>query len=85
MRAIQHTSSNDVLRPPQGATAEECHPLFITRARYEDGTPVVISFWQPTPEQLRLLNEGKPVWLCAIGMTHPPLALGVEGDGRPQP
>lgn len=83
MRPIQHPSSNDVLLPPPGATREECKPLFITRVRYEpSGQSGVISYWQPTPEQLALLNAGAPVWLSAWGHTHPPVAIGVEGDGR---
>lgn len=35
MRPTQHPSNNDVLRPPVGATHDECVPLAITRARCE--------------------------------------------------
>lgn len=88
MRPIQHPTSNDVLAPPPGASREECQPLFITRIVYEHPfdssrtAPGVVSYWQPSPEQLALLNAGAPVWLSAMGMTHPPVAIGVEGDGR---
>jgi hypothetical protein len=88
MKPIQHPTSNDVLRAPPGTTPEECRALFITRVSYDHpwdssrSTPGVVSYWQPTPEQLALLNAGKPVWLSILGATHPPLAIGVEGDGR---
>lgn len=83
MRPCQHPSNNDVLGPPPGTTANQCQALPITRVVYEpSGLQAVVSYWQPTPEQLRLLAEGKPVWLSVWGRTHPPLAVGVDGDGR---
>lgn len=86
MRPTQHPTSNDVLRAPPGVSHEDCAPLFITRVRYAlpdgEAMPGVVSYWQPSAEQLALLNEGKPVWLSCWGMTHPPVALGVDGDGR---
>ncbi len=88
MNPIQHPSNNDVLRQPEGATREVCRPLPITRVAYEHQwisgkmIPGVISFWQPTAEQLALLNAGKPVFLSFMGATHPPVAVGVDGDGR---
>lgn len=81
MRPTQHPSNNDVLRAPSGATVDECRPLPITRLFY-GATPAVVSYWQPTAEQLALLAAGKPVWLSVLGHTHPPLAIGVDGDGR---
>lgn len=86
MNPIQHRTSNDVLRPPAGASREECKPLYITRIHYDmpDGgsAPGVISYWQPTAEQLALMNAGAPVFLSFMGATHAPVAVGVEGDGR---
>lgn len=82
MNPIHHPSNNSVLAPPPGMTPEQCAPLPITRVLYSDQTPAVVSFWQPSAEQLALLNAGKPVWLSILGRTHPPPAIGVEGDGR---
>jgi len=88
MRPIQHTTNNDVLGAPKGMTAEECCSLYITRVIYspaaETKPPVhgVISFWQPSAEQLELLNAGKPVFISILGTTHPPLSIGVDGDGQ---
>ena len=81
MRAIQHRTSNAVLGAPKGSTVEECRPLPITRIQYPDGTPAVGSFWKPDAEQLALLAAGASVRLIVLGTTHPPLSVGVDGDG----
>lgn len=82
MNPTQHPSNNDVLRAPPGATIDECRALAITRVVYDPGaTPGVISYWRPSPEELKLLNEGRPVYLSCWGYTHPPVAIGVDGDG----
>jgi hypothetical protein len=88
MNPIQHHTNNDVLAPPPGVPRDECKPLYITRVWYhthqslQAAIPGVISYWRPTPEQLALLNAGKPLFLSFMGATHPPVAVGVEGDGR---
>lgn len=83
MTPRQHPSNNAVLGSPPGVTTEQCQALPITRVVYEPGgMQAVVSYWQPSAEQLRLLNEGKAVWLSVWGRTHPPVALGVDGDGR---
>lgn len=85
MRHTQHPSNNDVLAAPPGVSDSDCRPLPITRVTYStldagqfDG---VVSFWQPSARELELLNSGKPVRLSTLGRTHPPVALGVDGDG----
>ena len=86
MNHIAHRSNNAELAPPEGMTPDQCQPLPITRLIYDqaggEGIPACVSFWQPTPAQLALLLQGRPVWLSVLGTTHPPLCLGVEGDGR---
>lgn len=86
MRHVHHPSNNAELAPPPGMTADECQPLPITRILYDQAgggeIPACVSFWQPSPEQLALLNASRPVWLSVLGLAHPPLCIGVEGDGR---
>ena len=60
---------------------DECNALPITRIQYSDGTPAVASYWKPTADELALLNRGQAVRLTVLGTTHPPLMLGVDGDG----
>lgn len=77
----QHPTNNDVLGAPPGVPIDECNALPITRIQYSDGTPAVASFWRPTPAELALLAQGHAVRLTVLGRTHPPLMLGVDGDG----
>ena len=77
----QHPTNNDVLGAPPGVPIDECNALPITRIQYSDGTPAVASYWRPTPAELALLAQGAAVRLTVLGATHPPLMLGVDGDG----
>ena len=43
-------------------------------------TPCMASAWQPTAEELALLNAGEPIILRVYGTAHPPVMLSV-GDG----
>ena len=61
---------------------DECNALPITRIQYVDGTLAVASYWRPTPAELELLASGQSVRLIVLGTTHPPLMLGVDGDGE---
>jgi hypothetical protein len=82
MNRHQHPSNNDVLGAPPGATADECQALPITRVVWpEQRLQGVVSYWMPTAAELALLNAGAAVRLSVLGRTHPPLAVGVDGDG----
>lgn len=81
MRPTQHASNNDVLQAPPQTPHDECQSLPITRVRFENGMPGCWSYWKPSAEERALIAIGKPVRLSVIGLTHPPIAVGVEGDG----
>lgn len=40
----------------------------------------MVSSWEPTPEELKRLNEGKPVLLGINGTIHPVVFLSVDGE-----
>jgi hypothetical protein len=79
MRPTQHPSNNTVLRPPPGATIEECTPLPITRRQYANGQDVVLSYWRPSDAERKAIAEGALIEFHAWGRTHPPVFIGVEG------
>ena len=86
MNRHQHLSNNDILGAPKGVDIETCSALPITRVQWPDtGEFGVVSYWMPTPEELQRLNQGQAVRLSVIGHTHPPLLLGVDGDGEFEP
>lgn len=82
MRPHQHPNNNDVLAAPPGVPNDECGPLFISRVVYPDGMPGVASYWMPTAAELALLKNGMPVRIMIWGRTHPPIHIGVDGDGE---
>lgn len=38
----------------------------------------MVSAWEPTPEELRLLNAGGHVYIRILGTSHPPIGVGVQ-------
>lgn len=79
MNRTQHPSNNDVLGAPKGWDQSEipCDALPITRTEVE-GSPVIVSFWRPTGEDLAALQAGGTVALWVFGRGMPPVSLGVE-------
>lgn len=77
MRFVQDLRCNSVIGAPPGTPIEECSALPIRRAQYEDGTPVIQSFWKPTEEELKNLIAGKPIMLSVWGTRMPPVSLEV--------
>jgi len=41
------------------------------------GTPIMVTAWFPTPDELQAINAGAPVHLKIVGTGHPPVMLGV--------
>jgi hypothetical protein len=39
----------------------------------------MVSAWEPTPQELALLNAGGKVYLRIVGSGHPPVAIWAEG------
>lgn len=42
-------------------------------------TPVMVTAWEPTPDELERLKKGALIQLCVIGTGHPPVMIEV-GD-----
>ncbi|EIF30949.1 hypothetical protein BCh11DRAFT_06461 [Burkholderia sp. Ch1-1] len=79
MDRTQHPSNNAVLGAPAGwdQSGLPCGALPITRV-LAGGVHHVMSFWRPTPDELKALAAGAPVELWVVGQTMPPVALAVE-------
>lgn len=81
MNKTQHKSNNRVLGAPNGwdQNAVECGALPITDCDFE-GVPAVASYWRPTAEELKALNDGGLVVLFVLGRTMPPVAIDVTNE-----
>lgn len=77
MKLIQHITCNDVLAAPPGVPIEQCTPAPIVRSVYQEpnGLCTVGTHWQPTPEELALLNAGGVVKVEVWGTTMPPMSV----------
>lgn len=64
-----------VLSRPSEMTDEECEPLSIKRMQTEGGTPVVLSCWKLTQEELEEFSRTGRIWVTVYGTTMPPIAL----------
>ncbi len=60
-----------------GEEQEEYHALPILDQEVE-GVNCMTSRWQPTAEELEMLNAGGAVLLTIIGMVHPPVMLRTQ-------
>lgn len=80
MNRTQHPSNNAVLGAPVDWDQKsiECGALPITRTNYSDGSPVMVSFWTPSKEELADLAAGGSISLWVFGTSHPPVSLQVE-------
>lgn len=77
MQYIDHPSCNDTFGAPAGSE-DAVGALRVLKGETPlGGRPhnVNVSFWQPSPEELALLNVGEPVQLWVFGRAHPVVAV----------
>ena len=73
MRILKHRDTTRTLGEAQGYL-----PLHIVDKRYADSnTPLMVSYWKPSPQELSQLNAGAAVALTVLGTQHPPVMIGV--------
>ena len=56
---------------------DEYKTLHVRFSRFDDGTPVMETAWEPTPNELAVLVAGGSIRLMILGTQHPPILLGV--------
>lgn len=81
----RHPRTTRYLGAPVGwepETQGDCSHLAIADIPTQAG-PAMDSLWEPTPEELRQLNEGGSVCLTVFGVAHPPVGLSVV-ERRPE-
>lgn len=79
MNFTKHSSNNVEFGAPvdwDHATLP-CAALPATRTELQ-GSPVIVSFWKPTPEELTDLVNGGTISLWVVGKSMPPVLLEVQ-------
>ena len=51
--------------------------LCVRDFEYSDGTPAMMTAWQPTPAEVAKIVAGEPIYLTILGRAHPPVLLQV--------
>ncbi|OKO70475.1 hypothetical protein AC629_40370 [Bradyrhizobium sp. NAS80.1] len=37
----------------------------------------MVTAWEPTPDEVERIKSGAPIYLCVLGIAHPPVMLDV--------
>ena len=86
---VEFSEQNDVLGPKPG-TESWVAPLPIYRQglSFDNGVrhdQLVVSCWEPTPEELAEIARTGRIWLIAHCPTHPPISVCGTNPFVPQP
>lgn len=73
MIPIKHRLATHRFRGPLGSGMT---PLYV-ESRVEDAEPVLVSYWQPTEEEIANILAGGVVALSILGGGQPPVRIGV--------
>lgn len=65
---------NGFLDAPAGMSPDDCDSLSVWRGVIDNGTPVVISCWKPTAEEMEEIQRTGRIWILVMGTTMPPIA-----------
>lgn len=61
--------------PPQLSREYNIQPLSCHIGKQEDGTPVIISCWKPSQEELEEIKRTGRVWVIVLGNVMVPLDI----------
>lgn len=76
MRPIDFPEANRQYGKPKSMTDEQCMPLSAYEHRDEDGNIVYINtVWQPSYEDIKAVNEGRPIVLSLHCNGLPPHSM----------
>jgi hypothetical protein len=83
MIPVRIKGSTRYLGAPAGWTPDtsgNCAHLAIRDSTAGD-MPIMESSWEPTPDELAVLNRGGKVYLRIVGINHPPVMVYALGPG----
>jgi len=75
MTPVEFPEANARFHAPADLAESQCLTISayhgVVRGGSVDGSPLVVTCWQPTPEELARLNAGGPIYLSFIGGLPP--------------
>ena len=90
MKPIEFPEANTILNKPDEMTDEECMPLPVCVCRDSEDLPLIISCWEPTPEEWDALRKQGRIYIAIVSEEyHPPLIVfpgnPFDADSEPTP
>lgn len=76
--AVEFPESNFTFSKPSSMTDEQCAPLHVWKGKDDGGTPVIISCWQLSKEDLEEIQKNGKIYLTICGTGMPPVSLQTE-------
>lgn len=67
--------SNTWFDKPHDMTEEECGVLSVWKGNNTDGSPMIISCWKPTKEELEEIKRTGRIWVFHFGQFLQPHAI----------
>lgn len=78
MDVVHHPTNNFLLGPPNDGSMPDCKTIPATLL-VEAGQPqVIVTYWEPSPEEVHAIRNGGKIKLFTWG-GFPPTAMQVEG------
>lgn len=77
MNHVKHPQTNFTFTAPPDM--ENCDDLCVVRGEMQ-GTPVILSYWKPTEQELIELVAGGHVRLGIVGNAMPPVMVSVVNE-----
>lgn len=74
MHPIEFPGSVEI-RKPEEMTDSQCYSVYATAGVDADGFPYYITCWQPSYEDKKAIEEGRPIYVKVLGKGLPPMAL----------
>lgn len=78
MLPVEFEQCNFTFTKPASMTDEECLPLRVFKGNDTLGTPVIISCWQLSKEDLEEIAKTGRIFLTICGNGMPPVSLQTE-------
>lgn len=75
MGPVPFPEQNKIFRAPEGMP--NCVDLPVWQGEAQDGSPVILSCWQPTREDIVRIAAGAPIWLGVYSRSLPPVCVTV--------
>ena len=78
MLPVDFKEANFTFGKPVDMTDEQCSSLRVWKGNSTDGTPCIISKWQPNKEDIEAIAKGEAIYLTITGHGMPPVSLQTE-------